>query len=263
MALLSCNDWENPVQLPNTNNTSSKRVIVLEDFTGASCPNCPPAASIIESLLDKYPNNLVFIGIHSRFLAQPATSGDVDMRTPEAESIEKFLGAWLGKPEAAINRKKFENQANIRVGKPDTWSSFIDTELGIAPEVDVKISKLYDETGRVLTVNIEVKGLNAVNKPIHLHVGITESDIVADQASTSGKITNYVNNHVLRKLFTPIEGEFIANSIAKDQSIFKEYVYSLPQDAVVWKAENCSVFAYVSLDAAEKYILQAAEIKVK
>ena len=47
------------------------------------------------------------------------------------------------------------------------------------------------------------------------------------------------------------------------QEVIKEYKYTLPTDAVLWKSENCSVVAFLSFDESNKTILQAAEIKVK
>ena len=119
MTFSQCADWEQVTQLNVNPGIISDRVVLVEDFTGASCTNCPGAASTLESLLEKYPNNLIVIGVHSRFLALPAKSGDPYFWTPESEDIEKFLGAWDGKPEAAFNRRLFPNEKKIRIGKTE------------------------------------------------------------------------------------------------------------------------------------------------
>ncbi|MBL0236115.1 MAG: thioredoxin family protein [Saprospiraceae bacterium] len=115
LTLCQCADWEQVTQLKVNPGIISNRVVLVEDFTGASCTNCPGAASTLESLLEKYPNNLIVVGVHSRFLGLPAKSGDPNFVTPEAEDIEKFLGAWDGKPEAAFNRRLFPNEKRLEL----------------------------------------------------------------------------------------------------------------------------------------------------
>ncbi len=259
----SCNEWEQEIQLPDTKVTNSKRVVLIEEFTGASCVNCPAGIAATKAIQDLYPDNVVVIGVHSNFLAQPATKGQVDLRNPDAQAIEAFLGFWLAKPEAAFNRLYDDAVQSFRYGTPDSWKSIVDIELTKAPQVELLISSQFDDNSRLLKVNLTVKGIIGINEAIHLHCGITESEIIADQLDNFSKLENFVHAHVLRKMITPIPGEKIADALAPDQLINKEYSFTLPQDSILWKPEHCDVFAYVSLNENKKYILQAAEKKVK
>jgi thiol-disulfide isomerase/thioredoxin len=261
--LTSCSDWEQTVELPQTNKPTSGRVVLIEDFTGASCPNCPAASAEIEKLLEKYPDNLIAMGVHSNFLGSPFKAGEVKLVTPDAQAIETFLGAWNGKPEAAINRKLFSGQPILRIGKPDTWSTYLEEELKLVPDVDLKIISNYDSVSRELIVQLTVIAKKNISEAIHLHVAITESNIINTQSNQGGAISNYVNNHVLRKLITPTVGDKISDSMKNGETLLKEYRYILPIDAILWRAENCTVVAFVSQDETKKYILQAAEAHVK
>jgi len=263
MTFSQCADWEQVTQLNVNSGIISDRVVLVEDFTGASCTNCPGAASTLESLLEKYPNNLIVIGVHSRFLALPAKSGDPYFWTPEAEEIEKFLGGWDGKPEAAFNRRLFPNEKKIRIGKPDTWTSFLEQELAIAPKVDLNIKVTFDTVTRNVHIVLKTKALNAITSKLNIHVALTESNILADQKSLTGILSPYTHNHVLRKLITPTAGEKIADQLDLNGIVEKSYDFVLPVDAVLWQADRCSVIAYVSEDENSKYILQAAESKIK
>jgi len=210
---------------------------------------------------------LVVMGIHSNFLAVPVKAGDPNLRNADAQAIEKFLGNWLGKPEASINRKLFSPGAsNIRIGKPDTWNSFVDRELALPPEIELNISNSFDATTRMLKTTLTATAKKIITEAVHLHVAITESKIVADQKDNripSGVIENYVLQHALRKLLTDVKGDRIADSMSEGEKIVKEYTFVLPTDAVLWVAENCSVVAFVSQDEIKKYVYQAAEAKVK
>ena len=115
---ISCNQWEKELSLPPTNKPTSGRVVLMEDFTGASCVNCPAGTAVVDGLLEEFPDNLVVVAVHSNFLSTPAVSGEVKLSNPDAQAIENFLGGWTGKPEASINRFKFPNKEYIRLEIP-------------------------------------------------------------------------------------------------------------------------------------------------
>lgn len=264
LCLSACSDWEQTVNLPDNNAVESKRVVLLEEFTGTSCVNCPAGIAISNAIADAYPNNVVLIGIHSRFLAQPATKGQVDMRLPDAQAIEDFLGNWLAKPEAAINRLYSIQADGYRYGNPDSWKGIVEAELQKAPDFELTISPAYNAANRELRVTLNAKALKDFNEPIHLHCGITQSGIIADQLNNqSPKIINFEHNHVLLKMLSAVSGDRIAASANANTSYTKTYTFTMPTDSILWNADHCDVFGFVSLDENKKYILQAAEAPVK
>ena len=261
----ACKDWEQTVELPtNNNSTDSKRIVVMEEFTGASCVNCPAGIAISNAIAETYPDNVILIGVHSKILGAPATKGQVDLRTPDAQAIEDFLGSWLAKPEAAINRLYQTAGQSFRIGNPDSWKSFVDAELKKSPEVDIKIKSRFDEATRLLQVDLTVTALKQIDHAIHLHCGITQSGIIADQLDNqTGKLVGFEHNHVLLKLLSAVSGDPLANSASNQQTFTKSYQFTLPQDSILWNAAHCDVFGYVSQDATAKYILQGAETKIQ
>ncbi len=263
--LSSCSDWEVsiPLNKNNPNPEKSKRVVVVEEFTGASCVNCPKGISQTSAIKAAYPENVIVIAVHSNFLGAPATKGEPDLRTPDAQAIEGFLGSWFSKPEAAINRKYDPLNQTYRYGSPESWRGIVEEELKLDPKFDLQITKTYDENSRLLKLKMTVKALEAMNQAIHLHCGITESEIVADQLDNTGKLVDFVHSHALRKMLSAIPGDKIADAVSLNQLIEKEYSFTLPQDTVLWNPAHCEVFAYLSLNEVDKYILQGAETKIK
>lgn len=261
----SCSDWE--VEIPLNNNTTTpektKRVVLIEEFTGASCVNCPKGIAQTTAIRNAYPENVVVVAVHSNFLGAPATAGQVNLRTPDAQAIEAFLGSWFSKPEAAINRVYDITNQTYRFGSPDSWRGLVEEELKKEPVVELLIDKSFNESTRELTVNLKVKGLETLSKPLHIHCGITESEIIADQLDNTGKLIDFVHSHALRKMLSPIPGDKLADGITVNQTLEKQYSFTLPLDNILWKPEHCEIFAYVSLDEVEKYVLQAAEVKLK
>jgi len=57
----------------NSNDTLSHfKKVLLEDYTGHRCPNCPTGSSIIKkNLIPRYKDSLVVIAIHAGDLARP------------------------------------------------------------------------------------------------------------------------------------------------------------------------------------------------
>lgn len=263
--LSSCADWEQTVQLnTSVDKPTSGRIVLVEEFTGASCPNCPAGSAQIDKLLEKYPDNVVVMGIHSDFLGSPRRPGEVKLKTKDAQDIDDFTGpAVFGKPEITVNRYKFPNQNQIRIGGlPDVWTGYVEQELKISPDAILNINTTYDEITRDVLIELTVTAKKTIQNAINIHAAITESNIINTQANTGGDIENYVNKHVLRKVITPIPGEKIADAMQPGQVIKKEYHYTLPTDAILWKAENCNVVGFISLNDAQKYVLQAAEAPV-
>lgn len=258
----SCSDWEQAVVLPNQGGIQSSRVLLVEEFTGASCTNCPAGNAELVTIIDKYPNNVVVVGVHSNFLGNPAVVGEPDLRTKDAQDIENYMGPVGAKPEAAFNRRKFPNKTNIRVGRPDTWITFVEEELGQAHVADLRLTIGYDSVSRKVNITLVATALENINKPLFAHALITESEIFVTQLDLNGKIPNYRHEHVLRKLLTQVGGEKIADSLAKGQSASKSFEYTLPDENVLWVAEHCSAVGFISYDSSEKYVLQAAEGKI-
>src|SRR5688572_11507337 len=83
------------------------RVILLEEFTGKGCTNCPKGSREIENLLTLFPENLVAVSIHAGFFANPALFpqlGPNDLRPPQADELLNLLGQPDGYPSGIVNR---------------------------------------------------------------------------------------------------------------------------------------------------------------
>lgn len=263
ITLFTCADWETITGITETGVLNTERTILVEDYTGASCPNCPVAATEIENILEIYPNNIVVMGIHSAFLANPVKPEDPNLITKDANDLEKFMGNYFGKPEATINRRKYKDP-NIRIGKPDTWITYIDQELRKETEARLSIDKTYDSSTRLLNIKVNVTALINLDFPIYIHTAVLESGIITAQKNPTGITDPYEHKHVLRELITPVGGDFLVDKLSAGETISKEYSFTLPPETGnLWKSKNCSVVGFISRNETDKIILQAAERKVE
>src|SRR4051812_31063464 len=63
--------------------TPQQRVVIIEEFTGVKCPNCPAGSTLIKSLVQANPDNVAAIGVQifGFNLANPVDDQGVKTRT--------------------------------------------------------------------------------------------------------------------------------------------------------------------------------------
>ena len=65
MSLSRCE--EKMVIIPPYEPPTGNKVVLVEDLTGARCPNCPVGSAKLELLEEKYNHKIVIVGIHGSF----------------------------------------------------------------------------------------------------------------------------------------------------------------------------------------------------
>ncbi len=238
------------------------RKILLEDYTGHTCGNCPRAAEQTEFLIDNYCDHIVPISVHVGFFAEPYPSGKYtnDFRTEAGNYFDATFGnSSAGLPNGMVNRTEYNGS---RVLSYDTWPSAIDLILQQAPTVDINIENGYNVDTESYTSKVKVDFLSSLQNKLNLSVLIVEDSIVnwqKDYDAPVVDIENYVHRHVVRAAVNFNEGETIVeSSIAKGQSITKNYTLSLNGE---WVKKNCSIVAFV-YNADSKEVLQAETQKL-
>lgn len=249
---------ENPIEVTPVD--SQQRQVLIEEFTGVRCVNCPAGSAAIEGLLADYGQRLVAISIHAGSFAPPYPDSE-DFRTDEGTNLLSYLGAPLGYPTAVVNRKKFEGEFDLQLGRTQ-WPGFIVDELGSPPKVKIDIQNAYSDEDRRLEVKVTLYvEENIAEDEVHISVAITENDIQELQLTPSSGTPdpNYKHKHVLRDMLTTYNGDRIDEALTAGAVIEKNYTMTLPTG---WVAENCEVVAFVNFDGDNKEVLQAHQAGV-
>ena len=94
--LSSCDVLEGPFDEKVTIDTTAgpKRKILLEDFTGHTCGNCPCAAYEAIRLDTTYKGRIIVVASHVGFFAEPYTNGTkfrTDFRTPAGTEVNDYF----------------------------------------------------------------------------------------------------------------------------------------------------------------------------
>lgn len=246
---------------PSISIAKTDRIVVVEEFTGVRCVNCPQGSAEIEALLQTYPDNLIAISIHGGIFSAPYPESTVDFRTADGNDLIPYLNAPstgpAGYPAAVINRKWFTGQIDRAVFQA-SWAGLIANEIQSQADVRVTLSKSYDTTSRELKISSELYFTEDVAGDVNFTALITQDNIEDVQLDQSGKVPNYVHKHVLRKVITSsYAGDLIGTDITKESLYNLNYSYTLPNE---WNASQCHVIVFVNKnDGATIDILQAAK----
>ncbi len=222
--------------------------ILIEDFTGWNCPNCPEGTSILNSLKESYGERLIVSAVHQGSFAKPkAENNNLDLRTPYGDELgNRFnLKSW---PQAVINRKIGP------LGRGD-WETKIQ-ECFANSEHLMNISLGAENTQQGLLVSMQVEAVKDVNEALMVTLFITESDIHGVQNNQGTMIEDYSFQHVLRD--NPIVDMPLATTGLKGgDKVSKNYYFTSDKSL---NLNNCAVVAFVSNSAGE--VLQVNEIEI-
>lgn len=238
---------------------NQQRNVLIEEFTGVRCVNCPAGAQAIEALLNQHGDRLVAISIHAGFFAPPYPESQFDFRTPAGTQILTLLGEPLGYPTAVVNRRKFPGEFDLQLGQSQ-WPGFVQQELALPPKVKLAINRTFNPTTRDLTVDVSILPQETLpSSDVRLSVAILEDKISDYQLTPSGKQADYIHKHVLRGLLTNADGNLLQEPMEAGTRFCKRYTTTIPE---AWKAADCKIVAFVSLGGTSKEVLQVLQVKM-
>lgn len=236
--------------------TVLRHVILLEEFTGVKCNNCPAANAKAKELQGIYGHNrLVLLGIHAGNLAQTDANHPKAFNTPEGTELFNFFNLF-GVPVGFVNRIDYPNSDIIK--SEGDWGATISQEVLREPVASISINEESFNSGTSnLIVSGEVGSVGLFNaSDVKICLYLAENGIISPQTMPDKSINNdYVHNHVFRGSFTGTYGKSI--DLSSGSNTFNENMV-LPQDAV---KENCEVIAFI-YDGDTYEILQVKSIEL-
>ena len=273
LIITSCDVEDGPFITDYDSYVNPEKKVLIEDFTGHLCPNCPDAARELEAIHDIYGDQIIGMAIHvSKSFARPypasqAPSFQYDFRTNWGDELDSYYGiSAIGLPRGMVNRIGFPD--NHKLGK-DEWASTVALEL--KKDVDFTIHISSDENS--ISITSEVK--NNISSDYNLVVCLTESNIINWQKDGQDNIEDYQHNHVLRTVLIDeslsnstsyIAGEQIETLINYNLATLEQYNIDYSTNTAElgngnaggWNANNMSVVAYI-YNTNTKEIVQVEE----
>ncbi len=276
----SCDYVANPNEAVASGGTSDstvhQRVVLVEDYTGHKCTNCPQAAIEANQLLATYGEKIVVVGVHAGFFAVPTTPAGApagsylaDFRTTAGTAYDSptYFGiSNAGNPNGMINRKDYTPTTTAHIKSYGSWNTEVAGLLALPPVADLKITNTYNSSTRSISINTSSKFISdtLLTGSYSLIVMITQDSIIDWQLDGVTHVPNYVHRHVLRDNVNGTWGEALTTgTVTPNASITKNYTYTLPSAylGIACNENHCHVVAFI-YNNANYEVLQAAEAKV-
>ncbi len=213
--------------------TVAKRVLI-EDFTGQRCPNCPKAMDMIEQLQQQYgADNIIAVGIYSGPFGQTVSGKPYPLTT---ETGNHYYDKWSisAQPTGMIDRQG----KNVDVS---SWGTAVYTAIQKTTPLTLEVSTSYDAAAGTVGITVNSETTNDIEGT--LQVWLVEDNIVSTQINEDGKSynTSFVHNHVFRSAVNAVDGEAFTLGYGKTDS--RSYTATIDSS---WKADDMYVVAFVA-----------------
>ena len=233
--------------------------VLIEEFTGRKCVNCPDGAVIVHDLQNYYPGQVVAIAIHAGVMAPPPIGkflGEPDFQTDAGDEYNDYFDVHSN-PAALINRMRFTGE-DWAVTNKDKWMTYTISALDREPVCELTPTCQYDAATRMLTITTEAEAFQNMPADLVLGVALTESHIIGKQEMHNNVLkVDYEHNHVFREAVNGTWGENFPSLMAGETTTFTHSI-ELYEEFV---PENCHVVVYV-FENATKQVLQCNECAV-
>lgn len=252
MAVCSCDKIDEPLK-PYTPMGGGKTVLI-KDFTGARCVNCPAAAEVAHELQHQLGEDRVFImSVHAGFLAQPL--GSFPDFTTEEGTV--WYNNNSSNPLFSVDQVSLTDGNTLFVEQIDQPVSegIAGTQL-----FEVNVTNEYDESTRLLKVNSSYNVTSDSDAKYYATVCLLEDSIVGRQVVPGGIDTAYVFRNVFRGTLNGADGELVS-----DGPVYVNDAFATTNTMVLDPAYNddqCYIMTYI-YDYASGKIVQTAMKKVK
>ena len=264
---VSCDKIENPViKKENVINTdlypgegdyvippfgaypSNTQNVLIEDFTGHRCGNCPTAAEIAHELKEQYQGQVCVASIHSALpdyhFQSVSEEGDPEypayshnFRTEAGDQYPLDIAGFIGNPVGMINRVT-DAAEQIWQFHP-TWSEkvheILDNNLPLLMNVQVN-TNYYTET-RGLFVHVKSETLKTIEGRYNMVIYLLQDEVIdwqLDYTTDPQNIEFYPHHDVLIDNINGTYGDqLFASTSVIGESFQNHYTYEVPEEIEV------------------------------
>lgn len=181
-----------------------RRNVLLVDFTGQRCSNCPAAADLLRSLTAGPAGaRIIAVSVHGGALALSTDASPRGLASPDARRLtdEARVSSW---PQGTVDRP-----VGGTLLRPSAWNAALAERLALAADADAAAQQSLVADAHVA---LATRTLSYTLRPRHLtdaagqadaetylHLWLVEDSITAPQTLADGtERADYLHRHVLR-----------------------------------------------------------------
>lgn len=212
-----------------------RKNVLVEDFTGQLCLNCPLAADKVHELQETYgADHVIAVAMHGGALSLSEDRGG--LATQQGNDYVTHWGVTTF-PQGMVDR----SGGLLTFSQ---WTGKALERLQMPAAVDISLQSSYDAATRTLSIQTSLTATQPLSGA-HLQLWLTEDNVTATQRMPDGTIErNYIHQHVFR---TAVNGPW-GQDVTLEEGRQRSYVAT----AVLtegWKAEDMHVVAFVYNDS--------------
>lgn len=230
-----------------------KKHVVLEEFTGIKCGNCPAGHAEATSIQTANPGlvHVVALPPTNSSYTNPSGTAGTDFRRPFADAFYTSsycspANASRFMPSAFINRK-LGTDGNILQTRAN-WAGMVTNTLAETPDLNVAVKSTYNATAQTLTVDVQVYYTSNITNNTAIYVMLTEDDLTSDyQSGSSASAANpYIYKHTFRENISAGQwGDAITGPTTQGSLFTKQYIFDLTTAIDPINIEKAHIVAYV------------------
>jgi len=233
--------------------------VLIEDFTGDKCDNCPFAQTKGIDIEVANPDRVSVVGIQCTSLDVPYLT-TFDLRTPHGDDLLGLEGVPVGLPQGDVDRKIYSGNSNSLMSDYN-WAGYVSTELGLPTIANInQVSKSYDPSSRIFSMLMNVTFTQSSTDTFHISTALTESGMIGPQETPNGVDQTFQFEHVLRKMMSPWNGLQIAASPVGGKTCQVKFNTVLDSK---WVADSCRVVTFVHRCGTKNDVEQVMETTLK
>ncbi len=240
-SLFSCDNIAEGDRLIYVAPSEVSKNVLIEDFTGQGCINCPEAADAIHELQEVYgKSQVIAVGLYSGDYGKKKDGTLYPLTTETGNHYYYDVWNVPSQPYMYIDRKESTVVSGI-------LQDYVTKYLKETTSVTLIPSVSYDATSKTAKVNVDVASSETIANA-KLQVWVIEDSIVDWQLMKGNKVNKtYVHNHVFRTTVTDRDGKAITLDANKQVT---ETLSVAIDDS--WVAKNLSIVAFVFNDEGVK-----------
>lgn len=248
-ALSSCTNIDDDEHYTYVKPADVNRCVLIEDFTGQRCRNCPTATYEIEKLQEQYGADVVIaVGIHSGPLGFKGNAKVAGLATDLDDTYYNF---WKcdHQPIGLVNRGGLCEYTS--------WAAEVRKAVGQKAPLDLKLTiNSYDNDTRRVKLTADAHGTNGTTAG-KLQLWVLEDSITAMQTMPDGKPNaDYVHMHVLRAAINGDWGQDI--TVREGQTVPVEAEFNIDEK---WDPKHVSIVAFVYNPSGVMQVTKKALLK--
>jgi len=241
------------------------RKVILEEYTGHLCINCPTAAVKAHELKALYGEQLILMTIHAGYYAGLSSPNYMtDFTTSVGDDLDNFFMASSVVPCGIVNRKQFSGSYILQ---SSAWGSKISDLTALAPDADINIIRTFNSGTSTVDLNTRVDFFSEISNPVMISAYLTEDSIIDYQKNnnsavgTTPDIANYNHMHILRGSLNGTWGDTLSATGAMPGNQITTTISGAVTNSA-WNKDNMHVVVFI-YDAVTYEMIQAEEVKLK